>query len=80
MTRTRDFQRPVAGAGGRAMREDDDRYRRVEAELKQAVREGIVGRGGRVERPLGGLGIGRRLAFDTEHGCLPPLNTEARCP
>lgn len=27
-------------------------------------------RGGRVERPLDGLGLGRRLAFYKQHGCL----------
>jgi hypothetical protein len=31
---------------------------------------GIEERGGRVDRPLDGLGLGRRLAFYKERGCL----------
>ncbi|HXF71491.1 MAG TPA: hypothetical protein VNO79_02645 [Actinomycetota bacterium] len=40
------------------------------AYLDHGLARGIEERGGRVERPLQGLGLGARLAFYKERGCL----------
>jgi hypothetical protein len=40
------------------------------AYLDGGLARGIEDRGGHVERPLDGLGLGRRLAFYRQHGCL----------
>ncbi|MDR7612231.1 MAG: hypothetical protein QN210_07440 [Armatimonadota bacterium] len=40
------------------------------AYLDHGLVRGILERGGRVERPLHGLGLGARLAFYRERGCL----------